>query len=101
MNFSLFWRNIINELSEERNFQTLKFQKPFTAKYVDSKIRVFPESTMHPRNISQEEFLQVWNQARHYNPREQFVRSNYNNITRNGSYILSIMRNFLNGNQIE
>ena len=101
MKFGTFWNNLKKDLVRYREFQTLKQRKEFSGRLSDGVVKIYPESTMSPRNISQEEFLRVWNQAKNYNQGEQFVRQNYNDITRNGSYILALMRHYLGEDQIE
>jgi len=101
MRFQIFWNNLKRDLVQDREFQTLVQRKSFSARYSESVVKIFPESTMHERDLSQEEFLRVWNQAKNYNSGEQFVRQNYNEITRNGSYILALMRHYLGEEQIE
>lgn len=101
MNFQMFWIHLRNKMARNTTLETLKQNKEFTARYSQGQVVVFPDSTMHQRIIYQEEFLRVWNQAKNYNNGQQFVRSNYNNITRNGSYILAIFRYILGSEGIE
>lgn len=101
MKFETFWNSLKKDLIRDKEFQTLKQHKDFTARFIEGIIKVFPNSTMSPRNISQEEFLKVWNQAKNYNRGEQFVIQNYIDITRNGSYIIAIFRHYLGENEIE
>ena len=99
--FNTFWNNLKRDVIHDKEFQTLRQRKGFSARFSEGTIKIFPESTMHQRNISQEEFIRVWNHAKNMRQGQQFVRANYNDMTRNGSYILAIMKNYLGDAQIE
>ena len=101
MNYETFWREITRDITDDREFYTLKQHKIFHAKYSEGFLKIYPKSTMHERKISQAEFIRIWKQAKNMSRGEQFVRVNYNQTTRNGSYILALIRHYLGGEQIE
>lgn len=101
MKFQTFWNNLKKDLVQDRDFQTLKQHKEFSARFSEGFVKVYPESTKYPRKLSQDEFLRVWNQAKHYNRGEQYVTKNYTETTRNASYILAIFRHYLGDGDIE
>lgn len=101
MRFEAFWDRIKNEMVDCIPLKTLKQDRKFTARYIQEKVNVVPQSSREPRDIRQEEFIIVWNQAKNYSREQQFVRQNYNDSTRNGSYILAIFRHVLRNENIE
>ena len=88
-------------LTNSRDFITLKHHKSFEAFYLQGFVQITPESTLQERRIDQGEFLKVWNLAKELSIGEKFKRFNYNQITQNGSYILALMKAFLEGDEIE
>jgi len=101
MKFENFWEALTRNLTGRNEFLTLKRHKSFDAVYLQGFIEITPYSTLQERRIDKGEFLKVWNSARELPHREKFKRSNYNQITQNGSYILALMKAFLEGGKIE
>ena len=99
MNFGDFWETMIGDLSTSKELLTLKQGKSFDAVYESGVILITPPSHIE-RTITQEQFLQVWNEAKTLSSGQQFVRQNYNQITRNGSYMLALMKNYLDDESI-
>ncbi len=100
MKYDEFWVKV-KTLNNWVELETLKHKKNFNAKYNGSLVLIQPESTMVERKIDQGQFIIVWNLAKQLPKQEQFKRSNYNKMTRNGSYILTIMKHFLKKDSIE
>jgi len=88
-------------LTKGREFTTLKRHNSFEAVYFEGFVQITPESTLQERRIDQEEFLKVWNLSKELSTGEKFKRYNYHQITYNGSYILALMKAFLEDNEIE
>ena len=103
MNYETFWREMIIDITTDKEFHILpeSYQKMFHAIYSEGFLKIFPESIMQERKISQAEFIKIWKQAKKMPRGEQFVRVNYNQTTRNSSYILALIRHYLGGEQIE
>ena len=100
MNFENFWRTMIGDLGTSKELLTLKQGKSFDAVYRNGVILITP-STSNERTITQKQFLQVWQMARNLSLEQQFVVKNYNQIIFNGSYILALMKNYLNDELIQ
>jgi len=100
MNFGNFWKTMIGDLGTSKQLITLKQGKSFDAVYRNGIILITP-STLNERTITQEQFLQVWQMAKTLPNEQQFVRQNYNQITLNGSYMLALMRKYLNDESIQ
>ena len=100
MNFGNFWKTITSDLTNSQDMHTIVQRKPFDAVFRHGIILITPSSFIE-RKISQEQFLQVWQMAKTLPAGQQFVRQNYNQITRNGSYMLALMKKYLNDEFIQ
>ena len=100
MNFGDFWKKMTKDLTSSQELHTIVQRKPFDAVVRDGIILITP-STFNERKITQEQFLLVWQMAKTLPKGQQFVRQNYNQITMNGSYILALMRKYLDGEKIQ
>ena len=126
MKFNEFWSALCNKTSGGFEFQTLARGYPFTATYSSGKIVVeLPRisdlgSTNNKRTLSKKEVHKVWTEAemlRHgtillggkkvvypdsQHSMEEVLRpKHYIDVTRNSSYILSMMKTILKGEEIE
>ncbi len=100
MKFGDFWKNMISNLTNSQDLHTLVQRKPFEAVYRNGIILITPSSFIE-RKITQEQFLQVWSMAKTLPKGQQFVRQNYNQMTQNGSYMLALMRKYLDGESVQ
>lgn len=101
MRFENFWLSLTKILATKNDFETLKQEKVFIAKFSTDKVIVSPTSTQFERKIDKNQFLTVWNFAKKLPKYEQFKRGNYNKITRNGSYILALIKYILKDGDID
>ena len=101
MKFNEFWSALCNKTSGGFEFQTLARGYPFTATYSSGKIIVKPGTTKYERPLSNNEFYNVWIKAAKLSKQEIFIQSNYHDDTFHSSYILSMMKTILKGEEIE
>jgi len=100
MNFGDFWKRMISDLTNSKNMHTIVQRKPFEVAYRNGIILITPSSFIE-RKIPQEQFLKVWQMAKTFSTEQQFVRQNYHTITLNGSYILALMKKYLDDEKIQ
>ncbi len=100
MKFGDFWKSMISNLTNSQDLHTLVQRKPFETVFRNGMILITPSSFIE-RKITQEQFLLVWQMAKTLPAGQQFVRQNYNQITRNGSYMLALMKKYLNDEFIQ
>ena len=101
MKFNEFWNALCKKTSGGFEFQTLVQKRPFIATYSSGKITVKPDyKTREPRPLPDKEFYKVWIIAAKLPKHEIFKRKNYNNSF-HGSYIISMMKTILNGEEVE
>ena len=103
MNFKKFW-NTIKDINHDLSLKTLdrelefevsqNSQKPIIPK--NDVLYVIPKSTGKERSISKSEFFHVWEEAK--TEARPFISGKYTQLTRNSSYIVSIMK-FIVGDQ--
>ena len=102
MNFSDFWVKICKKTSGGLELQTLAQKKSFSATYDSGNIRIKPYAVgKDERLVSRNEFHKVWKVARKMSNQEVFRVRNYTETTFHASYILSIMKFFLENDGIE
>jgi len=101
MKFEKFWKMLTSKLSSSKELTTIKQKKNFKAKFSGGIIYITPHSTETERPSNRKEFLRVWNFAKKLAKHEQYKRGNYNEVTRNGSYILALMKHILGESDIE
>ena len=101
MRFDPFWNLLTTDLRQPRHFTTLSQGKRFDSELDVNSVVVQPNSSAIQRRITRLQFYSVWQKAKSLPEYEQFRRSNYNEINRNGSYILSMMRHYLGEERIE
>ena len=100
-NLSNFWSALCNKTSGGFEFQTMSRSYPFIATYSSGKIIVKPGTTKYERPLSNNEFYKVWIKASKLSKQEIFIQSNYHDDTFHSSYILSMMKTILKGEEIE
>ena len=101
MKFNEFWNALCKKTSGGFETQTLALKRPFIATYSSGKIIVKPDyKTKEPRPLSREEFHKVWIIAAKLPKHEVFRRKNYND-SYHGSYVISMMKTILNGEEID
>jgi hypothetical protein len=98
MKFEEFWTRLhtLNDMSLETLSQKKEFHVTFDKKY--GIVEIIP-STLKPRSITQEQFNTVWTISKHVTT--PFKTTHYQDITRNSSYIVAMMKYLLNGEKIE
>ena len=101
MKFNEFWTALCKKTSGGFEFPTLARGYPFTATYSSGKIIVKPGTTKYERPLSNNEFYKVWIKAAKLSKQEIFIQSNYHDDTFHSSYILSMMKTILKGEEIE
>ena len=101
MKFNEFWSALCKKTSGGFEFQTLARGYPFTATYSSGKIIVKPGTTKYERPLSNNEFYKVWIKAAKLSKQEIFIPNNYHDDTFHSSYILSMMKTILKGEEIE
>ena len=102
MKFDEFWGALCKKTSGGFKSQTIARRLTFTATYSSGKITVIPDyKTKFPRNLLRKEFLKVWIKAAKLSKQEIFIQSNYHDNTFHSSYILSMMKTILKGEEIE
>ncbi|MGY5144412.1 MAG: hypothetical protein ACW9XH_08020 [Candidatus Nitrosopumilus sp. bin_32a] len=90
--FEEFWSQLSKLLLERHDFETIDQNKKFEARNSIQAIAITPESSGEKRTVKHEEFVSVWRLARTL-PKDQFLKpSNYTNVTRNSSYIVTLMK---------
>ena len=94
MNFGNFWKTMIGDLGTSKELLTLKQGKSFDAVYRSGVILITPPSHIE-RTITQEQFLQLWNEAKTLSTDQQYIPQNYIQMTMNSSYMLALMKNYL------
>ena len=100
MKFNEFWSALCKKTSGGFEFHTLVRGYPFTATYSSGKIIVKPGTTKYERPLSNNEFHKVWIIAAKLPKHEVFRRKNYND-SYHGSYVISMMKTILNGEEID
>ena len=102
MKFNEFWSALCKKTSGGFESQTLAQKRPFIVTYSSGKITVIPDyKTKFPRDLSRKEFLKVWIKAAELSKQEAFIPNNYQDDTFHSSYIVSMMKTILNGEEIE
>jgi len=101
MKFETFWTRIIKLTTTSNRFLTIRRKKIFRAKYSGGLIVVTPTSSEYDRNVVKKQFFDVWNRAKKLPKHEQFKRVNYNDLNRNGTYILAMIKYVLGEGDIE
>jgi len=99
MRFDEFWSSLQREISVTKRFRTLRHGKEFKAVF-NNVVTITPTS-QYQRTLKKNEFEKVWNRAKNLTMEEQFKRVNYNDMTRNGSYILCLMKHIISEQKIE
>ena len=99
MRFDEFWSSLQSEISVPKRFRTLKHGKEFKAVF-NNVVTITPTS-QYQRTLTKNEFEKVWKRAKNLPNNEQFKRVNYNDMTRNGSYILCLMKHIISKQKIE
>lgn len=103
MNFDEFWNTVkdfkhdllLKTLDKELEFEVSQnSQKPIIPK--NDILYVIPKSTGKERSISKSEFFRIWEEAK--TEARPFIPGKYTQLTRNSSYIVSIMK-FIVGDQ--
>jgi hypothetical protein len=97
MNFESFWKLI--QKCNETELVTLYQKKPFSFKYDVShnSVEIIPNSKS-PRASEKIKFEKVWDIAKQ--SLSPFSVNQYSGITFNSSYIVAIMKYFLNDDKI-
>ena len=101
MKFDEFWAALCKKTSGGFESQTLAQKHPFTATYAFPKIMVTVGNTKGERPLSNNEFHKVWIKAAELSKQEIFIPNNYQDDTFHSSYIVSMMKTILNGEEIE
>ena len=101
MKFIEFWTALCKKTSGGFESQTLAQKHPFTATYSSPKIVVTVGNTNGKRPLSFSEFYKVWVIASKLPKHEMFIPNNYQDDTFHSSYIVSMMKTILNGEEIE
>ena len=101
MKFIEFWTALCKKTSGGFESQTLAQKHPFTATYTSGKIIVKVGNTKGERPLTFSEFYKVWVVASKLPKHEMFIPNNYQDDTFHSSYIVSMMKTILNGEEIE
>ena len=101
MKFNEFWSALCKKTSRGFEFHTLARGYPFTATYASGKIFVKVGKTGEERGLSNNEFHKVWIKAAELPKQEIFIPNNYQDDTFHSSYIVSMMKTILNGEEID
>ena len=101
MKFNEFWSALCKKTSGGFEFHTLARGYPFTATYSSGKIIVKPDKTKYERPISNTEFHKVWIKAAKLSKQMVFTQSSYHDYTFHSSYIISMVKTILKGEEIE
>ena len=101
MKFNEFWDALCKKTSGGFEFQTIARKYPFTATYSSGNIIVEPGKTKYERTLSNSDFHKIWIRAAKLSKQEIFIQNNYHDNTFHSSYILSMMKTILKGEEIE
>ena len=100
MKFNEFWSALCKKTSGGFEFHTLARGYSFTATYSSGEIIVKPGTTKYERPLSNNEFYKVWIKAAELSKQEAFIPNNYQDDTFHSSYIVSMMKTILNGEEV-
>lgn len=101
MNFQSFWQILCKQVSQTKEFSTLKRHTKFSAVYSNGMIIVKPNTPRFQRPIHSNEFAKVWQKAKSLSIAERFNPVNYQDQTFHASYILALMKFIIQDGTIE
>ena len=100
MKFDEFWNTLVKDLSQYRNFTSLSQKNEYQAKYEGGLIHVKTHDAIW--TIKRSEMQDVWNKSLTIEPQIRFQTFSYGkDHIRTLSYILSLMKSFVEQNKIE
>lgn len=102
IDFETLWARIRDRYSNETGLETISTRREFKAMYDSSYdvVVVTPLSTKMPRHITKRDFRNLWEKLAKIE-RNPYRPGYYQRETRNASYILALIKNVLEEENIE
>jgi len=100
LKFEELWNIIVKELSETKQFQSLSQTSEFQAKYLGGRIHITTQNSVW--TIDRSDMHKIWNKGLALDENLRFKHFSYTKETiRTLSFILALMRDFVNQNKME
>lgn len=100
MDFEEFWAILTTELEQPTRCET-RNNTEFFAHYYGNYIHLTLSQEQPWEKISKEKMENIWNIARDLDDDRRFVTTEYQDITRSASYVLTLIETYLNDEEMK
>ena len=94
MKFDDFWKKMYRALRVKKDFTTLYRETRFSAHSENNNIIITLKKN-EQRNLSRENFKEIWNAAAKLPKYERYRPGNYSKITFHSSYAVTLLKHYL------